>query len=506
MKMPENQNINAANSSPAPVRWLFAALSVLSILPYWTVRYPVITDYPNHLARWFLLFHMHDPQFRFDHFFATAWGPFPYVVTDVLGVWMQYVLPIDIVGRIILSLCVVSIPVATYFFLRAANPGSEYLALWAFVISFNPNFMMGSLGSELSVALCLVAVTLWIGFCEHPTIPRATVLTLMMSLLYLTHLIGFGVAGLVMGIYCLATGKPPTRLLFLGLMSVPGLAMFVLSRASAGSSGALNYHGMTAWEKLRNLAFPLRFFSTPQAAAALLCLAILAVIFLKLNAVAWNRPWLVVGAGLLCAYVIAPGEYSLGGYLDVRIIPCLYLFLLAAFQIKRYRRWMIVAAVVYALCGILRIETLFISKQKELNGLSAAFAVIPRDARVLPVIRLRPEGGLIGRGEIHHLEYAVIEKGLLVPVVFHIPGVQPLRLVDTGYCPNPFCVVVSAEDTHWREVACDYDYLWVEPFPEAIPYITTFAEPVFTNEFVTVYRTRRPATTGTQANPDIVQH
>jgi len=32
-------------------RWLFAALSVLSIVPCWTVRYPVLADYPQYLAR-----------------------------------------------------------------------------------------------------------------------------------------------------------------------------------------------------------------------------------------------------------------------------------------------------------------------------------------------------------------------------------------------------------------------------------------------------------------------
>src|SRR5208283_626000 len=393
---PTKENPNGATSSQVPLRWLFAALSFLSILPYWTLRYPVIGDYPNHLARWFLLHHLQDPRVQFDHFFAADWGPFPYVATDALCVWMQYVLPIDLVGRIILSLCVISIPAACYYFLRIVNPGHEYLALWAFLIAFNPNFIMGSLASELSVALCLVVVTLWVRFCDAPTVARAFFLTLIMSLLFLTHLTGFGVAGIVMGVYCLATRKPFMRLVSLALISVPGLAMFLLSRGHGGSQATLHYQGMTAWEKLRNLAFTLRFFTTPEAAGAILCLVAIAFIFWKSNAVFWNRPWLFVGAALLGAYLIAPEEYGLGGYLDVRIIPCLYLFLLAALQINRHRKWMIVAATVFVLLGILRIETLFISKQKELRNLSVALDVIPRDAKVLPVLDLASVKTLVG--------------------------------------------------------------------------------------------------------------
>ena len=50
--------------------------------------------------------------------------------------------------------------------------------------------------------------------------------------------------------------------------------------------------------------------------------------------------------------------------------------------------------------------------------------------------------------------------------------------------------------TDWSRVSKDYDYLWVEPFPEAIPYITAIADPIFSNQAVTVYRMRRAAATG----------
>src|SRR4051794_12527880 len=46
-------------------------LSLLAILPLWTVARLPLLDYPNHLARAFVLAHLHDPQYQFAHFFRA---------------------------------------------------------------------------------------------------------------------------------------------------------------------------------------------------------------------------------------------------------------------------------------------------------------------------------------------------------------------------------------------------------------------------------------------------
>ena len=92
----------------------------MSILPFWTVRYPVICDYPNHLARWFVLFHARDQAYQFSSYYTPAWGPLPYISTDLLALALQYFLPIDIAGRLVLTICILSIPVGTLYFLKKA--------------------------------------------------------------------------------------------------------------------------------------------------------------------------------------------------------------------------------------------------------------------------------------------------------------------------------------------------------------------------------------------------
>jgi hypothetical protein len=157
---------------------------------------------------------------------------------------------------------------------------------------------------------------------------------------------------------------------------------------------------------------------------------------------------------------------------------------------------MMAVMVLLAVVHVADVESIFISKQRELEGLTTAFQAIPRDARVLPLIRLKPGGTLISQGKLHHVAYGVIQQGYLVPTIAYLPGLQPLRVVGAGYCPNPFCEIVDPETTDWNQVATHYDYLWVQHYAEALPYIARITEPVFSNEFVNVYRTRQPAVSG----------
>lgn len=124
-------------------RWLFITLTLLSVIPFWTVVYPVIADYPNHLARWFVLRHGQDTLYHFVGFYVPAWGPLPYITPDILAAAFQYVLRIDVAGRCILSLCIVSVSLAGFFFVRKACPSNSNLALVGILVAFNPNFLAG---------------------------------------------------------------------------------------------------------------------------------------------------------------------------------------------------------------------------------------------------------------------------------------------------------------------------------------------------------------------------
>src|SRR5208282_411745 len=99
-------------------------------------------DYPNHLAGAFVLAHLKDPGFQFSRYYASDWNTYPYLAMDVILLGLQRFLAIEIAGRVLLSLCLLAVPAAAWFFLRQANPGQESLALWSLLVSNNLYFFL----------------------------------------------------------------------------------------------------------------------------------------------------------------------------------------------------------------------------------------------------------------------------------------------------------------------------------------------------------------------------
>src|SRR6516164_8546901 len=146
---------------------LLLLIAVGLLAPIWTVRYPPLVDYPNHLASAFVLAHLNDPAFHFSQFYASDWNTYPYLAMDLILVGLQHLMPIDWAGRVLLSLSILAVPAAAWFFVRQANPEEESLAFWSLLISNNVFFFLyGFLNMQLSLALCLLLVGLWLHWLE----------------------------------------------------------------------------------------------------------------------------------------------------------------------------------------------------------------------------------------------------------------------------------------------------------------------------------------------------
>ena len=494
---PEQPSFEQSRPATAPrtTAWTLFVLSIVAIVPFWTVRYPLVTDYPSHLARWFVLFHIKDGTYQFGNMYASAWGPLPYISPDVLAMALQYFLPINVVGRCILSLCIILIAYTTYFFLKMACPENVGLANFGILVAFNPMFLMGSISYMFSLAFCLLVTGLWVNYCKIPKVVAALSIAIALLLVYLSHLVGFFVAGLVMGVYTLSQEQRWKRLGILAALSLPALLIFVYDLSHAGSGASFAYVGYALWDRLKDLVFPVRLYTSKQLDVIVLAsLALLTFLVLKKRPkFEWQPVWLAVCAILLLVYFLAPGNYGFGGYIYVRFLPFLYLFFLAVIRFKRVPHSLYVGLALLVLFRVATWEQLFISRQRELAQLSASFAAIPQNAKVLPLTRLRASG-VIGMGGLHHLEYGVIQRGFLDPQLFHMQGVQPIRLVGSPYCINAYCDVAGAPEIDWRQVANSYDYLWVYNNPEIKTFASGIGDMIFSNDSVTVYRVRKQHT------------
>lgn len=451
--------------------WVLLILGAL-LAPIWTVRYPPVVDYPNHLASAFVLAHLKDPAFHFGGFYAADWNANPYLAMDVILVGLQRFMPIEIAGRVLLSLCVLAVPAAAWFFVRRASPGEDSLALWSLAITQNLYFFLwGMLNLQLSLALCLLVLGFWLEYLERPSIGLWCLLLALTTALYLTHLMGFGVAGWVMTAYSIFARKRIREILFSWILFIPGVLLFLHSTMPQAKSG---------WEYVFNWSVkgpgllvavtsgisPVYDFVT----AAFLVVA-LGVACLDNRHFRCNYRWLGVAGSLFVFYWILPARLGPGINTDRRLIPFIFVLVLAAVQVGRRKRLLSAMAILLFVLRAGEVEHHFISAQQDSARLSRAFSVIPDGMRVLPLAT--PSDHMQ-----HFWAYGIIQRGWLSSCLFQNRGVQPLRTLlqsDSACAP----ILNPAEPFDWKAIRHDFDYVWVYRVPGSLPWLAAISKVVY---------------------------
>lgn len=314
---------------------LLVALFTILLLPLWIVRYPPLLDYPDHLARAFIIVHLKDPAYHFGSFYSTEWGPYPYLGMDLSLIGLQHLLPAEAAGRVLLSICVIAVPMAGWWFLRQANPGHDALALWALLLSYDPFFLDGFVNFQLGLALCFFTLGFWLRYLGKPTTLRwVTVLALAMCV-YFTHLIAFGITGFVVLVYSLARRLNLHQILWSWGLFIPGVIMCFLSHISS-------YNG----EETQFRSLPQKFFvaraellhsySTRLELIAFWVIVVcLFAAWFRNCEFHWNSTWLIVFFAMVGLYLTLPNEVGDTWLIDVRLLPALFLLLLGVAKLGR---------------------------------------------------------------------------------------------------------------------------------------------------------------------------
>jgi hypothetical protein len=467
-------------------------IAAILLAPIWLVPYPPLIDYPNHLARAFVLAHLGDANFHFNGFYTADWNFYPYLTMDMVLVAMQSFLSIEMAGRVFLSFCVLALPLATLFFLRQANPGHDRVALWSLLVSYNTWFLFGFLSQVLSTSLCFLALGLWLRHGTPFRPLRWFCLLLVTTALYFTHLIGFGVAALVVLGYSLLTRRTPSQIAAALLLFVPGVAFFFLaSRAQAPERWGAVFTGFG--DKVIGLSSVVRGYSTPLDLLTLLILAGCCFgVWWRNREFGWNHRWVGITAGLLGLYWLFPSEYGAGADSDRRVLVFIFVLTLAVARVGQRAR---VLAPIIALLFAVRmanVAQVFLAEQPKLASLAESFAVVPRGARVLPIVQ-RNRDRFIRADYLHFWSYGVIQKGWLSPYLFHDIGVQPLRIQTQAYHPFGLGGDIRRVRPDWKRVRENYDYVWAYNASFFSAQLAEIGELVFENGHLRVYRVKRAA-------------
>lgn len=199
------------------------AVGALWVLPLWVTPFPPMVDYPQQLALAAILRWYGDPARRFRETYELAlWAP--HGLFKLLAAGLAWILPINVAGRLVVSLCLVAVGAAGLALCRRAGRPAEY-ALLALVLTYNYAFFWGFVDNLLAYPLTLGGVALADRLFERPFTARSWLALAAVGLLFYTVHLQFLLlfAGAV-GWLALCR-RPGWRRLALWLSAlVPGLA------------------------------------------------------------------------------------------------------------------------------------------------------------------------------------------------------------------------------------------------------------------------------------------
>jgi hypothetical protein len=468
------------------------ALSVLLLFPIWGVAFPPLLDYPNHLARAFVLLHLHDPHFSFSQWYRADWGLYPYLGMDASLAVLGRIFPIEMAGRIFLSLCALLLPASAWFFLRQAHPGEDWSACWTLLIAWNVFFLEGFLNFDISLAFALIALGLWLRWLASPGFLRWLAAALAFLCLYFAHLIGFALAGLIVTAYALFSRRSLRTLLFSWLLFVPGAIAYLHSSRVGLGKQTIIYQG---WDdKLDALGKFMHGYSPALDTITLIALAAFFLLgWFRNPKFRWDWPWFGVAAVLFGAFWAIPWAYGEGSDLDIRVLPLLFVAILAVARIGPRGRWLAALPLLLFLARTISVTREFRAEQPELAGLANSFDLVPRDALVFPVVE--GDQDPIARPFTHFWAYGVIRRGWFSPYLFDHPGETPMRITYESYTADGFWdLSYDSPDTppDWPDVRGDYQYVWAYGVPRFSVPLAGIGDRIYSSGPLEVYRLHPP--------------
>ncbi len=430
------------------------------LAPLWMVLHLPLVDYPNHLARAFILAHLDDPGSCLREYYAADWAPNPYLLVDLLLIGLQRFLAVETAGRLLLTLGLLAPPLAVWLFLRQANPGQAHLAAWSLAFCWNVFFLAGMLNLQLSVALCFLFLALWLAYQADPSRRRWWVLLLLATTLYFTHLFGFAVAALITAVCLLRPWRGWVHAASSALLFLPGMLLFFFTLRSRGGAAEVLY--LSLQEKGASPLLVLQSYFQPldHVNAILVAVAILAAWWRNPD-FRWNHPWLEVALLLYALFWVLP--YAVGGAteVDLRILLFLSCLAPAAARIGRRARLLAPLALLLFALRLGDVAHHFLRQQRFLTSLDRSLELVEPCARVLPVAAWKGNG-LLHDTYAHYWAYGVLRKGWFSPYLFHDPGVHVLRIRFGGYYPalRHYLPATYRQTPDWARVQQDYDYVW----------------------------------------------
>ncbi len=410
-------------------------LAVL-LAPLTLVDVPPLLDYPNHLARAFVLaFGPADPVL--SRMYTPQWAIIPNLGIDLVLPPLLHVLPVHVAGRIVIGLAIVLPVLGTVAYSRVVFRTRSFWPFASALIAYNGTLLLGFLNFVAGLGLALLVAAGWIEWRERHPFSIIAISSVAAIGLFFCHLTSVGFCLLLIAGYeleWLYAHRHNFKAMAIRIAAaVPVLAgpllLYALSPFSPMESG-------TAWpslyDKLRELLMPFANYILPLD----LVTAATVAGFLSLCAILGRCRITVCSAVPLVAiavlFIASPNALKGTFLFDTRFAVMLG-FLLFGALLPRCRATTLF--VVLFAVRLVVVGAAWWEHRQDLADLRATIAFVPPGARVfLAEVPGGWRNGPVSRRlsldlplDEHMSALLLIEHRAYWPFLFDNPSQQPVR-------------------------------------------------------------------------------
>jgi hypothetical protein len=439
-----------------PAVWWWTSLALLCVLlvtPVLAAQVPPLTDYPNHLARCFVLaFGGQDPVL--NQMFSAHWQIIPNIAIDLLLPALMHIFGPLTAGRIVLAFCLLTPTTGTIALSYAYFHRRSFWQLTAGFAAFNVLFLMGFMNFALGIGIALWGAAAWAEYRDRK--PWMAILggVVIGFVVFFFHLMGFCFYALLVGCYELfaildsGAGLPgrienaAKRVLVAAIPFLAPVSLYVLSPlGKLASTPIWASYSRKAWSVL------VAFLDYSVAFDVLIVAPVMAfLVFCVLRGKSSvSKPGALCGAILLLAYAILPTSLKGVWWVDARMMAMFGFVLFAGFLPSGVtRRSETIAAAALAILFLAKIAFItgvWVHSQQDVRDTRHVIAPVLPGSRVLNVdvterdnpawFRAMPLGRRIPHLNAtywHLAAFVLLDRRAFWPTIFAIDVQQPMRV------------------------------------------------------------------------------
>jgi len=457
-------------------------IAITVAIPIWTVDYPGMVDYPNHLARCYILAHYHASPF-WQARYLVVYDPLPNLAMDLIVVPLNHFLPILVSGKIFLTLA------ALLYVLGCVWLGSAIIGKWNWFVPFasltfyNSALLYGFVNYVFGVAVFLCAFAFWMQSRARMPSVRFVLCCVLSLVAYLSHLSAF----IFLGVACTTVASMEWRRHRDTLLLVHQLAWLVcpvllmagfLRRAGKGGGGI---DWSTISEKAIYLFAPIRGYNLAFDAATIAIVLICAVVILmppKIHSVA------AAGAVMFCLFLVTPKELFTVSGADARYVIPAFLLVILSIEPKwgQAQKAALIVATVAMVVRTADITANWVDIDRRERRVLQMGDILPTNASVFLVdTRQQPILSKYDRVLPNVINLWAVSRQVSVSGLFSRAGQQPL------VARQPPCA-----DLRSQVCLASYNYIWTDnPLPVTEQLVRSVADPAAVWESVTLWKIRR---------------